>query len=107
MEKENCLYKITFNSQEKVFEIFAQKISHSELPGFLAVEGLLSGERRTSENRISWNERRAIDCLTSSIKCSYIPVNSIIRIDELEEQSSQQFKGFSENKIPHIFEAEE
>ncbi len=107
MEKENCLYKITFHSQVKVFEIFAKKVSHSELPGFLKVEGLRSGERRALEKRIGWSERRATDSLTRSIKCSYIPVSSIIRIDELEEQPSQQFQRFTEDKIPQIFAAKE
>ncbi len=106
MDKENSLYKITFHSQEKTFEIFAQKISVSELSGFLTAEELISSERREANSRIGWSERRAVNNLSGSVKRSYIPIGSIIRIDEMENNMPQQLSGFEEDEIPQIFEAE-
>lgn len=77
------IYKIQFINQGQVYEIFARSVRQGELFGFLEVEKLVFGERTTvvvdpSEERIK-NE-------FSGVRRTFIPLHSVIRIDEVEKQ---------------------
>ena len=77
------IYKIQFINQGQVYEIFALSIRQGELFGFLEVEKLVFGERTTvvvdpSEERIKTE--------FSGVRRTFIPLHSVIRIDEVEKQ---------------------
>jgi len=77
------LYKISFISQGKVYEIYARSIAQGGLFGFIEVEKLVFGERSTvlvdpSEERIKSE--------FAGVKRTYIPLHAILRIDEVEKQ---------------------
>lgn len=77
------IYKVIFMSQGKVFEIYARHVSHGSLFGFIEVEKLVFGARSTvvvdpSEERIQTE--------FSGVKRTYLPLHSVIRIDEVEKQ---------------------
>ena len=44
---DKLLYKVVFMSQGKVYEIYARKVDHGRLFGFVEVEELVFGERTT------------------------------------------------------------
>jgi hypothetical protein len=72
-----------FVNQGKVYEIYARKVSHGELFGFIEVEELVFGERSTvvldpSEERIKGE--------FDGVKRTYLPLHSILRIDEVKKQ---------------------
>jgi hypothetical protein len=76
------LFRVVFVNQGKVYEIFARKVSHGGLFGFIEVEELVFGERGgvvvdPSEERIRSE--------FSGVKRSYLPLHSIIRIDEVQK----------------------
>lgn len=80
---KKSLYRITFYNQESVYEIYARSISESEMFGFLQVEELAFGENTTlvvdpSEERLKME--------FSEVKRTYLPMQSIIRIDEVSRQ---------------------
>lgn len=77
------IYKILFLNQGKVYEIYAKRVSHGALFGFVEVEKLVFGTRSTvvvdpSEERI----RTEFEGVTRT----YLPLHSILRIDEVEKQ---------------------
>jgi hypothetical protein len=77
------IYKILFLNQGKVYEIYARTVSHGNLFGFIEVEKLVFGTRTTvvvdpSEERI----RSEFEGVTRT----YLPLHSILRIDEVEKQ---------------------
>jgi hypothetical protein len=77
------IFKVMFVNQGKVYEIYARKVSHGALFGFIEVEELVFGERSTvvvdpGEERIK-NE-------FEGVKRSYLPLHSIVRIDEVRKQ---------------------
>lgn len=77
------IYKIQFMNQGKVYEIFSRSVRQGELFGFLEVEKLVFGERTTvvvdpSEERIKSE--------FSGVRRTFIPLHSVIRIDEVEKQ---------------------
>ncbi len=77
------IFKVMFVNQGKVYEIYARKVSHGSLFGFIEVEELVFGERSSvvvdpAEERIK-NE-------FEGVKRSYLPMHSVLRIDEVRNQ---------------------
>ena len=76
------IFKVLFVNQGKVYEVYARKVSHGDLFGFVEVEELVFGERSTvvldpSEERIKAE--------FAGVKRSYLPLHSVLRIDEVKK----------------------
>src|SRR6202008_2003292 len=79
------IFRIMFVNQGKVYEVYARKVSHGELFGFIEVEELVFGERSSvvldpSEERIKGE--------FSGVKRTFLPLHSILRIDEVRKQGT-------------------
>jgi hypothetical protein len=77
------IFKIMFVNQGKVYEIYARKVGQGRLFGFIEVEELVFGERSTvvldpAEERIKSE--------FTGVKCTMLPMHSILRIDEVKKQ---------------------
>lgn len=79
----NHIFKVLFVNQGKVYEVYARKVSHGTLFGFVEVEELVFGER--SSVVLDPGEER-IKAEFAGVKRSYLPLQSIIRIDEVRKQ---------------------
>jgi hypothetical protein len=79
----NHIFKIMFVNQGKVYEVYARKVSHGSLFGFVEVEELVFGER--SSVVVDPTEER-VKSEFAGVKRSYLPLQSIIRIDEVRKQ---------------------
>lgn len=77
------IYKIIFLNQGKVFEIYARHVSHGSLFGFVEVEKLVFDAR--SSVVVDPSEER-IQTEFSGVTRTYLPLHSVIRIDEVEKQ---------------------
>ena len=77
------IFKVVFANQGKVYEIYARKVSHGGLFGFIEVEEIVFGER--SSVVVDPSEER-IKTEFAGVKRSYLPLHSIIRIDEVRKQ---------------------
>lgn len=77
------IFKVVFANQGKVYEIYARKVSHGGLFGFIEVEELVFGER--SSVVVDPAEER-IKTEFEGVKRSYLPLHSVIRIDEVRKQ---------------------
>jgi hypothetical protein len=77
------IFKVLFVNQGKVYEIYARKVSHGSLFGFIEVEELVFGER--SSVVVDPAEER-IKSEFSGVKRSYLPLHSVLRIDEVRKQ---------------------
>jgi len=78
----NHIYKIIFVNQGKVYEIYARKVSHGTLFGFVEVEELGFGGR--SSVVLDPGEER-LKSEFAGVARSYLPLQSIIRIDEVRK----------------------
>ena len=83
----STVYKVLFVNQGQVYEIYARSVSHGGLFGFVEVEELVFGERSTvvvdpSEEKIKSE--------FSGVKRTYLPMHSIIRIDEVDKQGTSK-----------------
>ena len=76
------IFKVIFHNQGKVFEIYARKVGHGQMFGFIEVEELIFGEKSTvlvdpSEEKIQTE--------FAGVKRTYLPLHSVIRIDEVRK----------------------
>jgi hypothetical protein len=71
-----------FVNQGKVYEIYARKVSHGGLFGFIEVEELVFGAR--SGVVVDPSEER-IQAEFAGVKRSYLPLHAVIRIDEVQK----------------------
>jgi len=92
------IFKVVFANQGKVYEIYAKKVSHGELWGFVEVEELIFGEKSTvvvdpSEERVKSE--------FEGVTRTYLPMHSILRIDEVRKQGiSKVIAAESSNVMP-------
>ena len=77
------IFKVVFANQGKVYEIYARKVSHGSLWGFVEVEELVFGEK--SAVVIDPSEER-VKAEFEGVKRTYLPMHSILRIDEVRKQ---------------------
>ena len=80
-KEQQPVFRVIFQNQGQVFELYAQQIFQSELCGFMEIEELVFGER--SQMLVDPAEEK-LKSQFEGVKRSFIPVHSIIRIDEVE-----------------------
>ena len=81
------IYKVIFMNQGKVFEIYARSVSHGTLFGFVEVEKLVFRSR--SSVVVDPSEER-IQSEFSGVTRTFLPMHSIVRIDEVEKQGASK-----------------
>ncbi|MBA2655136.1 MAG: DUF1820 family protein [Gammaproteobacteria bacterium] len=89
MTEAKPIYKVIFINQNNVYEIYAKNVAQSNLLGFIEVEELIFGEK--SSVVVDPGEERLKSEFTS-VKRSYIPIHSIIRIDEVIKEGVAKVK---------------
>jgi len=77
------IFKVLFMNQGKVYEVYAKSVSHGNLFGFIEVEELIFGAR--SSVVVDPTEER-IQSEFAGVKRTYLPLHSILRIDEVDKQ---------------------
>ena len=88
------LYRVVFMSQGQVYEVYARNVGHGAMFGFVEVEQLVFGERTTvvvdpSEEKI----KSEFEHVTRT----YLPMHSIIRIDEVDKQGTSKISKLEGN----------
>ena len=95
------IFKIMFVNQGKVYEVYARKVSQGRLFGFIEVEELVFGERSTVV--LDPGEER-IKSEFTGVKCTMLPMHSILRIDEVKKQGVSKIsalEGGNVAQFPH------
>ena len=77
------IFKVLFVNQGKVYEVYARKVGHGNMFGFIEVEELVFGERSTVV--VDPAEER-IKAEFEGVKRTYLPLHSVLRIDEVRKQ---------------------
>ena len=80
---KKSLYKVIFMSQGQVYEIYARSVGQGDMFGFVAIEELVFGERTTVV--VDPTEEK-IKSEFENVRRTYLPMHSIIRIDEVDKQ---------------------
>ncbi|MEW5250124.1 DUF1820 family protein [Microbulbifer sp. 2201CG32-9] len=81
----NPIYKVIFHNQNQVYELYARAIYQSDMYGFIEVEEFVFGEK--SQLVVDPSEEK-LKTEFASVTRSYIPMHSIVRIDEVEKEGT-------------------
>ena len=90
------IYKIIFVSQGQVYEIYAHSVGHGNLFGFVEVEKLVFGER--SSVVVDPSEEK-IKTEFAGVTRTYLPMHSIVRIDEVEKHGTSKISKFEGGNV--------
>jgi hypothetical protein len=91
---KEILYRVVFMSQGQVYEIYARSVGHGELFGFVEVEELVFGERTTVV--VDPSEEK-VKAEFEHVKRTYLPMHSIIRIDEVDKPGASKISKLEGN----------
>lgn len=83
------IYRVSFLQQGKVFEVYAEGVSHGALAGFIEVEALLFGER--SQVVVDPSEER-LKAEFKGVKRFHLPLHWVLRIDEVEKSGTGRIR---------------
>ena len=91
------IYKVLFVNQGKVYEVYARKVGHGTLFGFVEIEELVFGERAgvlldPSEERIKTE--------FEGVKRSFLPMHAVLRIDEVSKRGNSKITQYEGNVTP-------
>lgn len=81
--KPKEIFKITFLNKGEVYEVYAEQVYQSDLWGFIEIEDFVFGER--SQVVVDPSEEK-LKTEFNGVKRSFIPVQAIIRIDQVEKE---------------------
>jgi hypothetical protein len=85
-----------FVNQGKVYEVYARKVGHGNLFGFIEVEELVFGERSTVV--LDPGEER-VKTEFEGVKRTYLPLHSVIRIDEVKKQGVSKISALEGSNV--------
>jgi hypothetical protein len=98
--KPKTLYRVAFINQERIYEVYARKVYQSDIFGFIAIEEFVYGE--TSTLVVDPGQER-LKTEFVDVKCTYIPMHAILRIDEVEKEGIAKITLVNhENNISHF-----
>jgi hypothetical protein len=92
----NHIFKVVFANQGKVYEIYAKKVSHGTLFGFVEVEELVFGER--SAVVVDPSEEK-VKAEFEGVKRTYLPLHSILRIDEVRKSGASKVSSLEGSNV--------
>jgi hypothetical protein len=76
------IFKVTFLNKGKVYEVFVRQVYQSDLYGFIEIEEFVFDER--SQLVVDPSEEKLKNEF-AGVRRSYIPMQAIIRIDEVDK----------------------
>ncbi|NOT11374.1 MAG: DUF1820 family protein [Methylococcaceae bacterium] len=96
---EKHIYKVVFVNQEQVYEVFVKNVYQGELYGFVIIEGFVFGEK-SSIVVDPTEERLRIEF--EGVNRSYIPVQRIIRIDQVKKRGLAKVLSLTKDGIESL-----
>lgn len=90
------IYKVIFYNQGEIFEVYARQIYQSDLYGFVEIEELVFGER--SGVLVDPTEEK-LKAEFEGVNRSYIPMQAIVRIDEVAKEGIGKISEAKSNNI--------
>lgn len=100
MSTTQRLYRVTFHNQGQVYEVYARKVSHGAIVGFVEIEKLVFGEK--SSMLVDPSEEK-LKTEFADVERTYVPIHAVLRIDEVNKRGAARIhavKGDSAKVMP-------
>ncbi len=90
------IFKVQFVREGKVWEVYARKVTHGSLFGFIELEEFVFGERSTvvvdpAEERIK-NE-------FEGVKRTWLPMHAVLRVDEVKKSGVAKISAYEGGNV--------
>jgi hypothetical protein len=85
--KDSKIYRISFYNQFNIYELHAREVRQSNMYAFVEIGDIIFGER--SSIVLDPSEEK-LKSEFAGVKRSYIPLQAIIRIDEVEREGANK-----------------
>lgn len=95
MNEKKSIYRIVFHNQGSVIELYARHVSQTSLYAFVEVGDLIFGER--SKLVVDPSEEQ-LKSQFAGVKRTYLPLHSVIRIDEVEKEGNAKILSSGDDK---------
>jgi hypothetical protein len=99
------IYRVIFNNQGDVYELYTLFIYQSEMYGFVEVEELIFDDSQIDEASDVEEAKANFEKLKlefAGVKRSFIPLTSIIRIDEMEKPGVIKVSQSNDGNVRHF-----
>ena len=90
------ILKVLFVREGKVWEIYAKKVSHGSLFGFLEVEDFVFDTR--SSVVVDPSEER-VRAEFEGVKRTWLPLHSVLRVDEVKKGGSSKITAYDGTNV--------
>ena len=94
--KKKKMFRVVFHNQSKVYELYARHVVQSDIFAFLEVGDIVFGEQSTLV--VNPGEEQLKNQF-SGVNRTYIPIHSVIRIDEVEKEGSAKIHASGEKGV--------
>lgn len=90
MKNNDPIYRVLFIQDDKYYEVYARYLSEEHLMGFIEIEDIIFSEDKSgivvdpSEEKLRHEFK--------GVKRCYIPMHSVLRIDEVEQEGPARIK---------------
>lgn len=97
MSSQRTLYKVIFQNQGKIYEVYVRNVSQSGLLGFVEIGAFVFGEK--SALVLDPTEEK-LKAEFDGVKRAYIPMHAVVRIDEVEKEGVNKIlPGSADSKV--------
>ena len=87
------IFKVIFHNQGKIYEIYARNVQQGAIFGFIEIEKLVFGEKNTL---VVDPTEENLKSEFSHVTRTYIPMHSVVRIDEMDKQGTAKITEYDE-----------
>ena len=95
MDQKKRIYRVVFQNQGNIYELHAREVSQGAMFAFVEVGDIIFGER--SQLVVDPSDEK-LKSEFSSVKRTFIPMHSIVRIDEVEKEGVNKITSISGEK---------
>lgn len=96
---DDLIYRVTFLSQGQIYEVYSHSVSQGGLLGFVEVGELVFGEK--TQVVVDPSEER-LQREFSGVRRSYLPMHSIVRIDQVTKQGTARIRDLDRSETPRV-----
>lgn len=93
--KSTNIFRISFYNQGDIYELYARRVQQSSMYAFVEIEDIIFGER--SSLVVDPSEEK-LKTEFAGVTRTHIPLQAIIRIDEVEREGSNKIIASGDNK---------
>ena len=92
---KNNIYRISFFNQGSIYELYAKKVNHDALFGFVELSDFIFG---APSSLVVDPSVERMKTEFENVKKTFIPLHSVLRIDEVEKESVSKMKDIPSSK---------